>query len=134
MANSTTILSLRPHSGTGAQELTGEKYRGSGYYGSTNRLYSLQVNIENFVGQVRLQASLESAPGVNDWFDVPFNQEYEYSMDTTGLVTRFQRTSLNFAAATTGVFGYNFAGNYVWLRVKIDNWTAGTVNSIILMN
>lgn len=131
---SNTILSLRAYSGTGAQQITGDQIRGSGYYGSTNRLYSLQVNIENFVGQVKLQASLETPPGADDWFDIAFNQEYEYTMDTTGLVTRFQRNSLNFTTPTTGVFGYNFTGNYVWLRAKIDNWTAGTVNSIILMN
>jgi hypothetical protein len=131
---STTILSLRPYAGEGAQQLTSERVRGSGYYGSTNLLYSLQLNIDNFAGSIEIQASLELSPTEGDWFGVPFNQDTEFTMDTTGLVRKFQRNSTNFVTPTSGVFGYSFIGNYVWLRVKISNWTGGTVNSIILMN
>ena len=85
--------------------------------------------------------------------------DYTYTVDTTGLIKKVDPTFEPFRAedtyvsdevsivdSTMIVFGdsaqiplaitrakiYNFAGNYIWLRVKVSDWVAGAVNSIKL--
>ena len=85
--------------------------------------------------------------------------EVTYRVDTTGLIQKVDPTFEPFLAedtyvseevsivdSTMIVFGdsaqiplaitrtkiYNFAGNYIWIRVKVSDWVAGAVNSIKL--
>jgi hypothetical protein len=132
MSNSETILSAQTHPGDSTTEtVTGEKYRGDGYYGRSDGFHTVQVSITGFIGQIEMQGTLAIDPAEADWFTVELGTG-TMSVDTTGALAEQNITSIEYTANTTNVKSYNFTGNYVWVRAKISNWTDGTVNSIKL--
>lgn len=115
MAQSETILTANTHPGDSTVEtITGEKYKGDGYYGRSDGFHTVQYNINGFIGTVEIQATLAIDPTADDWFAV-YTQAYPVSNDE----------------GTTGSFLTNFTGNYVWVRAVIE-YTDGTVNSVQL--
>jgi len=116
MAQSETILSAQTHPGDSTTEtVTGEKFKGDGYYGRSDGFHTVQYTLEGFVGTIDIQATLAVDPGDADWFTI-YTQAYPVVNDE----------------GTTGSFMTNFTGNYVWVRAYVNNWTDGTVNSIQL--
>ena len=115
-SNSETILSINTHPGDSTNEtITGDKYKGDGYYGRSDGLHTVQYTLTGFTGTVTIQATLEIDPGSNDWFDV-----YSQAHTIAGNDPNPKRSFLT-----------NFTGNYVWVRAYIE-YTDGTVNSIQL--
>lgn len=111
MANSETILSANTHPGDSVSTVvTGEKFRGDGYYGRSDGFHTIQYSVDGFVGTVAIQATLAVDPVEADWFTV-YTQEYIEVTDTNVIT--------------------NFTGNYVWIRSEVT-YTDGTINSIIL--
>ena len=116
MAQSETILSAQTHPGDSSTEtVTGEKFKGDGYYGRSDGFHTVQYTLNGFIGTVEIQATLAVDPTADDWFTV-YTQAYPVSNDE----------------GTTGSFVTNFTGNYVWIRAYINNWTDGTINKIQL--
>ena len=114
--NSETILSAQTHPGDSTNEsVTGEKFKGDGYYGRSDGFHTVQYTLTGFIGTVDIQATLAVDPTADDWFTV-YSQAYPATNNE----------------GTTGSFMTNFTGNYVWIRTYINNWTDGTVNSIRL--
>ena len=115
MSNSETILTINQHPGDSTvTTVTGEKFRGDGYYGRSDGFHTVQYDINEFIGTVAMQATLAINPAEADWFTV-YTQAYPVANDvgtTTSIIT-------------------NFTGNYVWVRAVIT-YTDGTVNSIKL--
>ena len=116
MANSETILSAQSHPGDSTNEtVTGEKFKGDGYYGRSDGFHTVQYSLDKFIGTVNIQATLAVDPTADDWFTV-YTQAYPVVNDEG-------TTTSNIA---------NFTGNYVWVRAYISNWTDGTVTNIKL--
>jgi len=116
MSNSETILSQQTHPGDSTTEIvTGDAYKGDGYYGRSDGFHTIQYTLNGFIGTISIQATLAIEPASDDWFTV-YEQDYPVSNDE----------------GTTGSFVTNFTGNYVWIRSYVSNWTDGTVNSIKL--
>ena len=116
MSRSETILSQQTHPGDSTVEtVTGEKFKGDGYYGRSDGFHTIQYNISGFIGSIKVQATLAVDPLDADWFDI-YTQNYPVSGDE----------------GTTGSFITNFTGNYVWIRTVVNAWTDGTINSIRL--
>lgn len=111
MANSITILSNQTHVGDSTtQTITGEKFKGDGYYGRSDGIHTIQYSVTGFTGTVALQATLAVNPVDADWFTV-YTQEH---------------------IETTKTLANNFTGNYVWLRSVVSSWTDGSVDSMLL--
>jgi len=116
MAQSETILSAQTHPGDSTTEtVTGEKFKGDGYYGRSDGFHTVQYTLEGFVGTIDIQATLAVDPADADWFTI-HSQAYPVVNDE----------------GTIGSFMTNFTGNYVWIRAYVNNWTDGTVNNIQL--
>ena len=131
MANSITILSNQAHVGDSTtQTVTSEKYKGDGYYGRSDGLHTVQVNLTGFLGDVQLQGTLAVNPTEADWFNVRLGSGQ--TIDTTGKFVSASTSKLEYTTTETSSKTYNFTGNYVWIRTMISNWTDGTVNSIQL--
>jgi len=114
MSTSTTILSAQTHVGDGSvQTHTGDKYQGDGYYGRSDGFHTAQFNYTGFLGTVKLQGTLATNPVAGDWFDIT----------GTDITTTYSQDGVDFK---------NFTGNFVWVRVVIENWTDGTINSVLL--
>jgi len=110
-ATSETILTTNTHPGDSTIEsVTGEKYKGDGYYGRSDGLHTLQYSYTGFTGTLVIEATLAIDPTGADWFSV------------LSLVAE-QETDSQIKSVT---------GNYVWLRAKIMNWTDGTLDSVVL--
>ncbi len=116
-ATSEIILSGQSFSGTGPMSVTGENFKGDGYYGRSDGFHTVQYTVTGFVGTISVQATLATSPTESDWFTVS---------DSVHTSTAIQTVN------SDGSFIKNFTGNYVWVRAKVTNLTAGTVNSILL--
>lgn len=127
----TTTSVVYPATTTTSQIFTSTNVRAANYYGINNALQTVYFKVTDFVGTVTLQASLAISPAENDWFSVNLLNN-KFRVDTTGLVVSAEKTEItsNLGTSTTEI--YNFEGNYLWLRGRISNFTAGTVNGITI--
>lgn len=96
--------------------VTGEKFKGDGYYGSNDGLHTVAYHLLNFVGIIKMQATLASNPTANDWFDVAGTTVGDGS-----------------TVVTQNTFK-NFTGNFVWVRVAVTNFGAGSINKVLYNN
>lgn len=127
-STSTVVLDY-PNTATTALTYFSDRVKGDGYFGSSDGVHTVQVDITEFIGRIDIQGTLSSVPSDEDWFSVELGTN-NMSVDTTGLLTEENITYVSYATATTNVKLYNFTGNFVWVRSKVSDWTDGTVNSI----
>lgn len=108
---SETILTQQTHpDDSNTQSVTGEKFKGDGYYGRSDGFHTVQYSLLDFSGSINIQATLAIEPTDDDWFTV---YSADYIDSTTSKIT-------------------NFTGNYVWVRAMLSTWTAGTLESMKL--
>jgi hypothetical protein len=118
-STSETILSNQTHPGDSTTEsITGDKYKGDGYYGRSDGFHTVQYNVDGFIGTIQMQATLAVTPVDGDWFDLASTEHTSVNTDST--------------ANGWGSYIYNFTGNYVWVRATVTNWTDGRIGSILL--
>ena len=91
--------------------ILGANYKGDGFYGYTDGLHTVSYTLNNFIGDIKIQATLSSTPESTDWFDV-------------------LGTSVSYGSAETSTKAYNFTGNFVWVRVMVESFTGGSISSI----
>ena len=109
-ANSEIILSSNTHPGDSTVEtVTGEKFKGDGYYGRSDGFHSVQYTYSGLTGTITIQGTLAVDPANDDWFDV---HTYTAAQETSSAIA-------------------NFTGNYVWIR-SVVTYTDGTIDSITL--
>ena len=128
MADTVQILETSSHT-SGTQTLKSEKVKGDAYFGTTDGLHTIMIDLAGFIGTIKIQGSLADDPADTDWFDAELN-DGEFNVDTTGKITKTVIDSITYASAQTSKIGYNTTGNFVWLRANISNWTAGTITKI----
>lgn len=118
-SNSETILSSTTHPGDSTTEtVTGDKYKGDGYYGRSDGFHTVQYNLSGFTGSIEMQATLAIEPASTDWFTISSTVHVSTAEDSSN--------------ARDGSFLYNFTGNYVWVRAVVESWTDGVVQSVLL--
>jgi len=98
---------------TGSLELdtTGEAVPGDSYYGFTDGIHTVAIYGQGLSGRVKIQGTLAQNPTEDDWFDILFS----------GLPFR---DYTNF----TGVEGFTFVANLVYLRASLDRSALGLTN------
>lgn len=117
-SNSETILANQVHpSDSSNQTITGDKYRGDGYYGRSDGFHSVQYTVTGFIGNIVMQATLAVNPTDDDWFTLSSTEHTSSATETSD---------------SDGSFIKNFTGNYVWVRAYVSNWTDGSIGSIKL--
>ncbi len=90
----------------------GSKNKGAGYNKFNDGLHTVVYEFDNFVGEVKLQGTLELYPGDNDWFDI------------TGTTVTVDDSTPLISNETA-----NFVGKFVWIRAayRLDQ---GTISRI----
>lgn len=133
-ANSEVILTSTSHSNDStAVTVTGDKYKGAGYYGFGHSLHTVEFQFTGFVGSYKIQGTLATDPNENDWMDVALSEDSQFFVDTTGLISRItDHITVSYETASTNVKIYNFNGNFTWVRAVILDWTHGTINRVLL--
>lgn len=88
--------------------------KGDSYYGYSDGLHSVQVIYEQFVGRVRIQATLAISPESTDWFDLVPSTTAGTEFNSGGYVQFNSNDPANLAEC------YTFTGNYTFVRVYMD--------------
>ena len=73
MADSIEILSH-----TASLSYTGEKFKGDGYYNSSDGLHTTAWTLNNFLGRIWVEGSLATTPGDSDWYSIPIGGATDY--------------------------------------------------------
>lgn len=118
----TTTLQLLPTTTYGtpsgnydgsSQDWPGVPQQAADYYGGFGNLQTLAFFLLNFRGRIRIEATLESDPtSDDDWFPVD-------TFDST-------------ESTITDNFSRNITGNFTWMRARVEEFTAGTINKLTL--
>lgn len=135
--NSKTIVPTQTHpDDSTVQTHTGDKFQADGFYGRADGFHTVQLNLNNFSGDISVQGTLAIDPTEEDWFNVVLetNTAVSGTVDTTGAISvgsSISLSSISYSTATANT-NYNFTGNYVWVRAAVTNWTTGTIDSIMM--
>lgn len=118
----TTTLQLLPTTSNGtpsgnydgsSTDFNGDQQQAANYYGGFGGLQTVAFFLTAFQGDIKIEATLDSEPDANsDWFKV-------YEFDST-------------ASSTTNNFSTNITGNFCWMRARVENFSAGTINKVML--
>lgn len=108
----TTTVNLIPQTahppGSTAVSLYGVKKEAAAYYLANRDLQTITWHFSGtFDGYCKIEASLETDPGSNDWFEV-------YDINTSSALDGY----------------HNLQGNFVWLRAIVTDWTQGTIQLV----
>jgi hypothetical protein len=81
-----------------------DSVKGSDYYQGRGGVQTIAVDVEGFLGSIVVEATLDSDPNSAGWF-----------------------STINFTDATVQR-SQSVMGNFTWIRARIRNFTAGTIN------
>jgi len=93
--------------------------KGDSYYGYSDGLHSLQVIYDQFVGRLRIQATLAITPEETDWFDIVPTTTAGTEFNALGFVQFNSNDPANLAEC------YTFTGNFTHIRVYMDREHVG---------
>lgn len=116
MAQATTLILLPETTYTGGPPpntiVTGNAQPAASYYLSSQDLQTVSWATTNFKGTLTVQASLLDMPATDDDWFTAFNVVYSDPAGTT--INSF----------------HNIIGNFLWIRVTINNFTQGVVQHV----
>ena len=70
-ATSTTIMSNQTHPGDSTSTtVTGDKFKGDGYYGRSDGFHTVQMNVNGVAGTIQIQGTLATTPAEADYFNI----------------------------------------------------------------
>lgn len=84
----------------------GQPVNGAGYYGTPTSNHTIAVYNNNFTGRLYIEATLTKNATEADWFDIDLDPS-----DSTSYVE---------FTNSTDIIPFNFKGNYVCLRARVD--------------
>jgi len=94
-------------------DFNGDRQQAANYYGGFGGLQTIAYYLTNFEGKIYIEASLDSDPTEEtDWFLVN-----EYDTASTQVTENFAR---------------NITGNFTWIRARVLDFTAGTINYVTM--
>ena len=118
----TTTLQLLPTTTYGtpsgnydgsSEDWSGDRQQAANYYGGFGELQTVAFYLNGFQGQIKIEATLDATPAADsDWF----------------LVYRFDSRT----QPTTNNFSTNIAGNFVWIRANVEEFTAGSITRVVM--
>ena len=95
-----------------SQDFYSDAVRAANYYGGQGAIQTATIQVTNFIGVITLQATLADQLGQAAWFDVA-----EYG-DISSVMTDYHPITVT--------------GNFTFMRARITNFDAGTINFITL--
>ena len=81
------------------------------YYRGRGGLQTVTFNLNQFVGEILVQATLDTLPDTARWFDV-------YTIGDDVPLTDYHPE--------------NIVGNFVWIRLNVLLFESGTINSVTI--
>ena len=94
-------------------DITGDRQKAASYYPTGTGLQSVLFDVNDFVGVITIQATLDSDPTADaEWFDV-----YTFPDDSS---------------ATTAILSHAVTGNFTWMRVRFEDFSQGTIQFVTI--
>jgi hypothetical protein len=126
MSQATTLILLPETSyvnpGNGAPyTVTGNTQPAAAYYLGNKDLQTVNTKLSNCTGNIIIEASLATTPGVNDWFKVN-----ELVANANAVANSEPQLASNASIYT------NIQGNFVFMRAKVVDFQGGTVQFVKL--
>jgi hypothetical protein len=126
MSQATTLILLPETSyvnpGNGAPyTVTGNTQPAAAYYLGNKDLQTVNTKLSNCTGNIIIEASLATTPGVNDWFKVN-----ELVANANAVANSEPQLASNASIYT------NIPGNFVFMRAKVVDFQGGTVQFVKL--
>ena len=134
-ANSEIILVSQTHNSLNADPVVvyGDKAKGAGYFGFGHSSHTVELEVTIFKGTFKIQGTLATNPQDGDWVDITLLDQNILMIDTTGLISRDTGLrTVTFIHPTTTAKIFNFSGNFTWIRAVVEDWTAGSINRVLL--
>lgn len=81
------------------------------YYRGQGSVQTVAFSVSGFEGTMTVEATLDTNPESAAWFDT-----YSYTAGSVAPVTDYYSTGIQ--------------GNFTWLRVRVENFSAGSITSV----
>lgn len=89
---------------------------GPAYYGKSNGMITIGLYATNYTGNFFLQGTTSDYPSESDWFDVELGAQYYF----------------HYFDSFTGIEPFTIQSNLKFLRGKVENTGAGTVDKLVV--
>jgi len=101
-----------------SSSFSGDRVKAVGYYKSSAISQSIRFISNDFVGSVKIEATLDSDPQADtNWFDA-----YTFPGDST----------VDGSSAITTDYSITLQGNFTWIRATVENFAGGTIGPITI--
>lgn len=128
---------------SGSINVVGAPQQGAGYANTIGNNHTVSFSLNNFVGRIYIEGSLAQKPTDSDWVPIPVYNSLPYVQFPINPAKPIgDLNASGNAVGDTGNFVYNFTGNFIWLRARVDrtymippptNWIqVGAVIKILL--
>ena len=95
-----------------------DRIKAVGYYKSLGTSQSIRFQSNDFVGSVKIEATLDSDPQADtDWFDA-----YTFPGDS----------AVDGSSAITTDYSITLRGNFTWVKATVENFTGGNIGPITI--
>lgn len=106
---------------SGKINVTGDPQRGAGFSNTIGNNHTVSIGISNFIGRIWIEGSIESSPGENDWVPIPLIGTVPYlQFPVNPHKPVSDLSAYGQAVGDSGNFVYNFTGNFIWVRARVD--------------
>lgn len=93
-------------------EFSGDSGKAASYYSNRGDLQTVAFYLTGFVGTITIQGTLESNSTTDTWFDL-------YTIGDG-------------SSAVTSNTSTNISGNFTWIRASVSDFSAGTIDKVVL--
>lgn len=103
--------------------LTGKPCKADGWYGHTDGLHTVVIQVVNFTGRVYVEASLSMEPTEDDWFPIALTEQtawLQFPVDP-------MKPTGHEGDGDTCTVGVSFKVNALWIRARLDRTYLETV-------
>ena len=100
--------------------MTGMNVKADSYYGYVDGHHTIQLVYNNYIGRLKIQASLSLNPAETDWFDIQDTTVYGSVTDQTTGYNPAGYIQFNANDPANGSQAYSVTGNFAYIRVQMD--------------
>ena len=105
--------------------MTGMNVKADSYYGYVDGHHTIQLVYNNYIGRLKIQASLSLNPAETDWFDLQETTVYGSVTDQTTGYNPAGFIQFNANDPANGSQAYSVTGNFAYIRVNMDRAHVG---------
>lgn len=96
-----------------SQDWASPAVQAANYYRGQGSVQTIGFTVTGFEGTMVVEATLDSDPDSAGWFDT-----YNYTAGSIVPVSGYSTTSI--------------LGNFTWIRIRVEDFDAGTINSVVI--